>query len=177
MPTVFNTLGITELFNNRTVVNLFEANNKIRDYYSLKWSRDIQTVPKLRTYRLYKTEFGCEEYVKLNLRKYERSLLSQFRCGILPLRVETGRYIGEPVETRLCKFCNLNTVEDEKHFLLSCKLYDVIRQNVYSDIILQTAYTSVSSDDKLAFLLNIHPRKTAKYIVKAYLSRRSVMYS
>jgi hypothetical protein len=114
--------------------------------------------------------------VKLNLRKYERSLLSQFRCGILPLRVETGRYVGEPVETRLCKFCNLNTVEDEKHFLLSCELYDVIRQNVYSDIILQTAYTSLSSDDKLAFLLNIHPRKTAKYIVKAYLSRRSVMY-
>ncbi|XP_053387326.1 uncharacterized protein LOC123542028 [Mercenaria mercenaria] len=35
--------------------------------------------------------FETENYVKLNLKRNERSLLAQLRCGILPLRIETGR--------------------------------------------------------------------------------------
>ena len=81
------------------------------------------------------------------------------------------------METRMCKFCSLNTVEDEKHFLLNCELYDVIRQNVYGNLTLQTDFSSLSSDDKLAYLLNERPRKTAKYILKAYLCRKTVIYS
>ena len=44
--------------------------------------------------RWHLTEFKCEDYVKLNLKKCERSVLCHFRTGILPLRVETGRYVG-----------------------------------------------------------------------------------
>ena len=35
--------------------------------------KDVQYVPKLRTYRVFKTEFKTEEYVKLNM--YERSIM------------------------------------------------------------------------------------------------------
>ena len=73
-------------------------------------------------------------------------MLSQFRCDILPLRVETGWYIGEPVGTRTCKFCSLNTVENEEHFLLNCELYDIIWHNAYGNLTLQTEFTSLSSD-------------------------------
>ena len=71
-------------------------------------------------------------------------------------------------------------MEVEKYFLLNCELYDIIRQNLYrknSNLTLQTEFTSLSSNNKLAYLLNEHPRKTAKYIVKAYLCRKTVMYS
>ena len=53
-------------------------------------------------------------------------MLCQLRMGILPLRVETGRYVGEPLETRLCTLetrlctlCDTNAIENEKHFVLN----------------------------------------------------------
>ena len=148
----------------------------ITDYYSNVWSRDIQTVPKLRSYILFKHTFKCEQYVVTNLKKNERSILCQFRCGILPIIIETGRYIGETPEQRLCRFCNTQSVEDEKHFLLHCGLYNNIREIVFQDILHTDIFINFSSDEKLIYLLQTYPRKTAKYLVKAYLKRRNVIY-
>lgn len=170
-------LGISDHFESKTVMNLSQAKTLINDNYSIKWSQNMLNMPKLRTYRIFKTDFKCEDYVRLNLTKYERSLLCQFRCGILPLRIETGRYIGEPVESRTCRFCDSSAIEDEKHFLLDCGLYSNIRNSVFSDIISDRDYTQLGNDDRLSHLLNIYPRKCAKFIVKAYICRRTVMYS
>ena len=90
---IMNTLGLSDQFNNQSTVKMSDTNLLIHNFYSTKWSQDIQSVAKLRTYRTFKTAPKCEEYVCLNLKKYERSLLSHLRFGILPLRVETGRYI------------------------------------------------------------------------------------
>jgi hypothetical protein len=40
--------------------------------------------------------------------------------GILPLAIETGRFTSQitPIENRICKFCNQNQIEDEKHFFV-----------------------------------------------------------
>lgn len=145
--------------------------------YSTKWQNEIQNVSKLRTYRQIKFNFGCEDYLNLNLKKFERSMLSQLRTGILPLRVETGRYIGEPAEQRICKFCQTNNVEDERHFLLYCNLYDDIRQNLLTDIITPDAYNVLSDEQKLNVIINDHARKCSKYILQAYLRRRGILYS
>ena len=40
------------------------------------------------------------------------SLLGQFRMGIVPLYVETGRFNNTPLERRLCTCCNLNVEEE-----------------------------------------------------------------
>ncbi len=40
---------------------------------------------------LLSQRFPLARYLQLNIDKYEKSLLSQVRYGILPLRVETGR--------------------------------------------------------------------------------------
>ena len=60
---------------------------------------------KLDVYSCIKKQFGFEKYFKLNIDKDE-SLLSQLRYGILPLRVETGRFVGETFEKRICTLCN-----------------------------------------------------------------------
>lgn len=52
--------------------------------------------------RTFKNSFGREHYVVLDMQKHLRSNLAQFRCGIKPLRIETGRYLSEPVEERIC---------------------------------------------------------------------------
>ena len=56
------------------------------------WQNDVQNKPKLRTYRLFKDDIDVESYIKYHMSKRKRSLLEQFRFGILPLRIETGRY-------------------------------------------------------------------------------------
>ena len=174
---IMNKLGSIDAFNTQSSVNISDAKVLINNFYARKWSDDLQGVPKLRTYRMFKTEPKCEEYLTLNLKKYERSMLCQLRFGILPLRLETGRYIGEPVDQRICKHCSLNAVEDEKHFMLDCEQYNAIRNNLFSEIIENTDFVSFNPIDKLCYLLNNAPRRTAKYVLKAYLCRRTSTYN
>ena len=65
----------------------------------------------------------------MNLSRSEGSVMSQFRCGLLPLRIETRRFVGERMGDRLCRFCDLNLVEDEKHFLFVCPSYVNLRDS------------------------------------------------
>ena len=55
--------------------------------------------------------------MKLNLNRSERSILAQFRCGVLPLQIETGRFVGEKPEERLCTFCDRRVPEDKHIFV------------------------------------------------------------
>ena len=47
---------------------------------------------------------------------YLISLLSEFRCGVLPLATETGLYRQIPSNEIYCTFCEENAIEDEIHF-------------------------------------------------------------
>ena len=111
----------------------------------------------------------------MDLIKHERSILTQFRCGILPIRIETGRYVGEAPDQRLCVFCNQNAVEDERHLLFFCDMYNELRSQIFGDIIDRLG--SVSVEDKLTSLVTNHVRKTARFLTKAYTIRRTRVYS
>ena len=106
---------------------------------------------KLRTYRLFKNEYGVEKYCTLILPPRHRSALSKFRCGVAPIRLETGRYEGLPVQERKCPFCD--SVEDESHVILECALYNDIRESLFdkANHFDNTFYT-MSNPDKLVFL-------------------------
>ena len=130
--------------------------------------------PKLRTYKLFKTRFAREEYLNINLTKNERSVLCQFRTGILPLRIETGRFIGERLEERTCKFCDAGTIENEIHFLLNCSAYSHLRDILLTTVDLQC---QSNNEQKMTELINIYPRKLAKFIYNAFSLRKALMYS
>ncbi|XP_076078814.1 uncharacterized protein LOC143048830 [Mytilus galloprovincialis] len=87
---------------------------------------------KLRLYRRYKKDLQPEHYVTNAIPRHLRSNLCKFRCGTLPLSVETGRYTKPPIplEERICPFCN-NAVEDEIHFLINCDIYSDSRFNLF----------------------------------------------
>ena len=59
---------------------------------ALSGDNGLHCLPKLGTYILFKSEYCTENYLKLYLSRSHRSLLAQLRTGILPLRIETGRY-------------------------------------------------------------------------------------
>ena len=67
-----------------------------------EWSNTVGYKPKLRNYVKFKQNINVEDYVISNISRYQRSLLAQLRMGILPLNIETGRYIRKELNERLC---------------------------------------------------------------------------
>ena len=170
-------LNLINHFDNKYIIHIDNVKDKINEYYYNIWKADVTKVSKLRTYTTFKDNFETEQYVLLNLNKRERSLLAQFRCGILPLRVETGRYVGEPPEQRLCSFCNQIQIEDERHFLIQCTFYNDIRTDVFNDQFSNIQFNILNDVEKLRYLVKNVPRKVAKYIVKSYMRRRNALYN
>lgn len=83
---------------------------------------------KLRTYKVFKTEFKVEEYCKMLLLLKHRSALAKFRCGIALIKIETDRYENLVVEERICPFCS--NIEDEMLFILDCSVYNDLRNTL-----------------------------------------------
>ena len=81
--------------------------------------KNIEHKNKLHTYRKFKNIFHLEPHL-LYLNKEERHTLTKFRISSHRLEVERGRYFGLKFENRICKLCN-DHVEDEEHFMISCK--------------------------------------------------------
>ena len=117
----FEKCGIIEKFYNLDEVELFDISNKLAQASQDIWLNNVQDMPKLRNYKLFKNSYEAEPYVLCFLNREKRSLVAQLRSGILPLQVEVGRWQGIPIEERICPVCNLNQVEDECHFLFESK--------------------------------------------------------
>ena len=88
----------------------------------------------------------------------------------------TGRYVGEPLNDRLCRLCDNNCVENEIHFLLHCPKYINIRLQSFGKILNDSEFIRFNDEDKLRFLFTNNVRKIAKYLAKAYLHRSNVIY-
>ena len=83
---------------------------------------EINTMPKLRTYKKVKLDTDTEQYVKSNMNRVQRSLIAKLRTGTFPINIELGRHKRTPVHERTCPHCT-DKVEDEIHFTLQCPLY------------------------------------------------------
>ena len=127
-----------------------------------KWLLELNSKPKLRTLKEFKCEFKPEPYIISYLSRYQRSLLAQYRCGILPLRIETGRFnlICDTdsrnirrlnLEERTCQLCNLNNIEDEFHLTCVCPLYTNFRNNMYQTVNQQN-FINFDNHQKFFFL-------------------------
>ena len=96
------------------------------------WKKDLSVQPKLRFYREFKLDYKTETYVKSNLSRSSRSFIAQLRSGVLPLRVETGRFINLELKDRLCKACEGLFIEDEMHFIFYCPCYNTLRNEFFN---------------------------------------------
>ena len=144
------------------------------------WKENIKDVSKLRTYRIFKEDFKTESYLFKVSNRQHRSILSQFRCGILPLKVETGRFIGIPPELRLCLFCTEDIIEDETHFLLHCCKYREIRESYFINRIIPYVYDfeNLNDNEKINVLLSdVFVKQTAELLWNCFDIRRKNMYN
>ena len=74
----------------------------------LNWRNDVERINakrgiglnKLRTNKLFKTEYKVEEYVIKVKAVNQRSAMSCFRCGVAPINLEIRRFINIPANER-----------------------------------------------------------------------------
>ena len=176
VKTIMSSLNLINSFENQRQCDMNSIRTSLYDLQVSEWPRKCADLPKLRTYILFKQSYMTEEYVKINLKRNERSVLAQFRLGILPIRIKTGRFIGERIEDRLCRMCDQNQIENEIHFMFHCSLYNEIRHTVLSCLYEETII-SKTDNEKLYVLMNQYPRKTAKYLVTSLERRKRYLYS
>ena len=109
----------------------------------------------------------------MNISKYQRSLFAQFRCGILPLEIETGRFRDLSLSERTCKLCNSCCVEDEIHFLCDCDIYSEERSIMLSKISEDTVtFDAMDSLDKFVYLMSNCERAVISFLSAAFDRRR-----
>ena len=82
---------------------------------------------KLRTYSLFKSKIGFENYLNTIKNKAIRTEITRFRLSNHQLMIEIGRHRKIPKNLRFCPFCP-DTIETEIHFLISCPTYNHNRE-------------------------------------------------
>ena len=75
------------------------------------------------------SEYQSESYITANLPVHHRSALAKFRCGVAPIRIETGRYERLALDDRKC--INCDAIESEKHVICECPLYEDLRNTLF----------------------------------------------
>ena len=176
---ILTDIGLEQIFYQNKTADLEYCKSILCTADKEIWCQQVTTVPKLRTYVTYKTLYEVEPYVHRVLHRGHRSILAQFRTGILPLAIETGRYYNIPPENRICSLCNENLVEDELHFLLYCKLYKKERKTFFAEVQRDDKNFMQKDDNvKLNILMDVgYIKQTAKFLYTCFSKRRSVLYN
>ena len=73
--------------------------------------------------------------------------------------------------------CTLGVIEDETHFVVKCKLSSEIRSPLFNEILNNAELNDLEDTEKLIYLMKLHPRKLAIYVVHTYLKRRNKLCS
>lgn len=116
---------------------------------------------KLDYFCTIKNDMEVSTFVKSNIPKGMRSLLSRLRNGSLLLGIEYGRYIRIPREERICELCGTD-IEDAVHFLFNCSKLDECRQ----------AYGDLTTDKDKVF---DHPYKLGKMVADLWRKRQELL--
>ena len=161
---------------------LFQIENYIVNKYIENWSNRILSQDignKLRTYKLFKNEYGTEMYLNTNISHRYRSSFAKFRCGVAPLAIETGRYENKNINERICFICK-DKIEDEKHVILQCPLYADLRNDLYIEASnCNTDFNILSDSEKFVYLFQNNDcyAKVAKTCFNILSRRNTFIYS
>ena len=168
-------LNLLYNFNNNVYINPHLVKERLCCNYMNQWKRQISVTPKLRFFDIFKVGYRSEHYVNTLTNRSHRSLLAQLRLGILPLRIETGRYEDIPIEYRFCLYCNQNCIESEFHFMLYCDKYNEIRYELFNNVRPEYPLIDiVEAEDQIKMLMSDNViYHTATYICKAFDLRNS----
>jgi len=162
---------LTEKSEHTYIYNLIKQ--RLFDHYKQHWYSEINNSSRLNTYCRIKDTFNTEQYLDIITTKQFKIALTKFRLSSHRLEIERGRYHNITRDNRKCKFCNLNVVESEYHFLLICPLYKDIRKTY-----LKSYYQAWPTLNKFDMLMRTQNKKEiinlSKYIYNANCLRNNL---
>ena len=177
MASLFDKLQLREVHGNKHICDVNIASDKINDLMQSNWKKEAENKPKLRTFVLYKHEISPELYCCRIINRQRRAIFAQFRSGILPLKIETGRFRKLKVEERLCEMCDLNKIEDEQHFLCECPKYSGLRLPLLRKAREQIAlFDTLDPQGQFISLVTIMWREVSFFLEDAWNVRKSELY-
>jgi hypothetical protein len=134
----------------------------------------------MRTYRLFKNVFKFDFFLSVVNSDNDRVSMTRFRTSSHKLQIEIGSYTipKTTINDRTCKKCNLNSVEDELHFLLNCPKYSHLRGELVSSCFNKNITNTFNIDSQFIWLLSNEDtdvcRSIAKYLNLCFLLRTKV---
>ena len=172
VKSILNQHNLTYIFENQQIFSIKDIIYKLKTSMREKQQDLIKTEcenkPKLRTFLLFKDFQTLPPHVGKPLSFVERKTISKLRLGILPIRIETARYIRPilPEDQRLC-YCNSGQVESEYYVLFQCPMYNNLRQTWLNKLFLPENFHTLEQNEKLKIVLNEaqNVRHTAQYLV------------
>ena len=105
-----------------------EIKQRILDQYYQSWYNEINNSQRLASYSRIKHSFELEPYLDIIKERKYKIASSKVCLSSHNLEIEKGRYRNIPRLERKCKFCQMNVVENEFHFLLACPVYNDLRR-------------------------------------------------
>ena len=151
---IFQELGDEAIFNAQLLYDLEKSYNDMFILEQEHWNCSPFGFDKLLYYNLYKGDLAVEDYVTANFSKQQRSIMAQFRAGVLPLEIEVGRYQNVPLGERTCKICLSGVVEDEVHFPCVYTHYNQERSHLFTIVEeLFPEFQSLDIFEKFVFLM------------------------
>ncbi len=149
---------------NQVALGRIVKNNLIGRYKD-KWRQNVHSEnphSKLRTYKLFKQNHIKEPYLKMKNLAHRRSL-TKFRISSHQLEIEKGRFQKLPIDDRICKQCNSNQIEDERHFLLVCSSYAENRKILYDKISTKCKpFLTLNNANKFLYIMTCEDIETCK---------------
>ena len=118
------------------------------------WRSKLDNSIKGETYKKFKTNMKLEPYLSYLNRKERRSLI-KLRVSDHNLMIEEGRRRRPklPRENRTCKMCP-TSIEDESHFLTTCKLYASRNRMFHHIESICPAFTTLDNEQKFNYLMS-----------------------
>lgn len=174
---IFAKIDKNEIYDNTSLYNLDEFDNDIKPCIDNFWNVQINSKPKLRTFKTFKTNFEVSDYIQAIKNRYTRSIFAKFRLGILQLSIETGRYTQVKLEDRVCKLCNNGSIEDEFHFLCKCSKYNELRISLYENITFSNdGFAGLDDQSKFIFMLKSYNKYVVDYLKSAWELRKTILF-
>jgi len=155
-------------------VFISNVKQRINDNFIQNWNERLGNSSRANLYKNIAV-FKFQPYLDLCTITKFRICFSKLRCSSHRLHVESGRWAKPPVPIgeRKCHMCN--TLEDEFHFVLECRMYSELRSQY-----IPFYYRNRPNVIKFIELLKTENKtllhKLCCYIYKSFIVRASYTY-
>ena len=106
--------------------------------FMIDWLRELNGLSsncKLRTYRIFKTDFCLEPHLLYMQNKKHQRAMTRLWVSSHKLQIEAGRHSlpTVPIGDQLCTYCEQNVIDDENNFMMACNFHDAERGKSFCD--------------------------------------------